>query len=145
MCINVCTLFTCVCRTRTRRRAATRRQPVARRATQQRPVITAHTSSSGNDDDDDDYSANEHSSSANSSDADYRRRTKWLTKRMAAQAVRSVSQDMQYCQIFIRHSIRLSLVYNFLFVVSISGSFLLLRFKIVLLQLFFTFGLAVLS
>ena len=95
LCCNVCTLLICVHRTRTRRQAATRRQPVARRSTQQRPVITAHSSSSGNDDDDDDYSANEHSSSANSSDADYKRRTKWLTKRMAAQAVRWVSQDIQ--------------------------------------------------
>ena len=66
------------------------------RVTQQRPVIMAHihSSSSGNDDDDDNYSANEKSSSDNSSDTDYRRRTKWLTKRMAAQAVRWLPQTV---------------------------------------------------
>jgi len=82
--------FPHIFRTRTtRQRAVTRRKPIGRRAAQQRPIISGHLSSSGNDDDDDDneYSANELSSSA-SSDADYRRRTKWLTKRMAAQAVR---------------------------------------------------------
>ena len=69
-----------------------RRTPVSHRAAQQRPVITAQSASSGSDDGDgdDDYSANERSSSANSSDADYRRRSKWLTKRMAAKAVRYV-------------------------------------------------------
>ena len=89
------------CRTRTRRRAVTRRTPVSHRAAQQRPVITAQSSSSGSDDDDadDDYSANERSSSANSSDADYRRRSKWLTKRMAAQAVRYVSQAFKLSHI----------------------------------------------
>jgi len=76
---------------RTRRGAATKQKPVGRRTVQQRPaVMTGQQSSSSvsGDDDDNDYSANEQSSSANSSDADYRRRTKWLTKRMAAQAVR---------------------------------------------------------
>jgi len=97
-CASVCmyflcftgTLFTCICRTRTRRQAVTKRRPVGRRAAQQHALISARSSSSGDDDGDGDYSANEHSSSANSSDADYRRRTKWLTKRMAAQAVRWV-------------------------------------------------------
>lgn len=42
----------------------------------------------GNGVNNDDCSAKEHSSSAHSSDADYRPRTKWLTKRIAAQAVR---------------------------------------------------------
>jgi len=77
-----------VYRTTRRRQVAGKRKSVGRRIAPQRPAITAQSSSSGNDDEDDNYSANEPSSSDNSSDADYRRRTKWLTKRMAAQAVR---------------------------------------------------------
>ena len=92
-----------VCRARTRRRAVTKRKPVGRRVTQQRPIITAQSSSSANDDEDD-YSANE-LSSGSSSEAEYRRRTKWLTKRMAAQAVRCV---IVFVNVYMVRIVRLS-------------------------------------